>query len=160
MVTYPAPVGSKINLMLATISTIGGLVGLAISVALLALQTRAVAKQTQISNIIAGTNAIRDSLADLREINTIFVERPALRSYFYDSKPCPTRGRQCARALAVCEMFADALEVGLQSTASVPSSDSYDDWVSYSKYLLRHSPVLAQQVIEHPDWWPRTHKLL
>lgn len=58
--------------MLATISAIGGLVGLTISVMLLTWQTRAVAKQTQISNAIAGMNAIRDSTVDLREIYMAF----------------------------------------------------------------------------------------
>lgn len=59
--------------MLTTISAIGGLVGLMVSVLLLSLQTRAVVKQTKISNAIAGMSALRESTEDLRETFSVFL---------------------------------------------------------------------------------------
>jgi len=63
--------------MITTISAIGGLVGLAISIGLLAWQTRAVARQTGISNRIAGLPAINGVTAGLREVHLLFVSDPA-----------------------------------------------------------------------------------
>lgn len=64
--------------MITTISAIGGLVGLVISISLLAWQTRAVARQTEISNRIAALSAINGATAGLREVHLLFVSDPGL----------------------------------------------------------------------------------
>ena len=145
--------------MLTAVSAIGGLLGLAVSVALLALQTRAVVKQTTISNSIAGMGALRDSTTDLREIFAIFIDRPELRAYFYDGKLCPSRGRDRARVLTIAEMLADALETSHLATRLAPSSESHEDWIGYCHYMLHASPSVANLVRQHPEWWPILSRL-
>ncbi len=146
--------------MLTSISAIGGLVGLVFSVILLSFQTRAVARQTKISNSIAAMSAIRDSTTDLREIYSFFIDRPELRPYFYGAKPCPQWGRTRARVLTIAEMLADALESGHLATQLAPASESHDDWIDYCKSMLRTGPAFADLVRRYPAWWPRLHRLL
>jgi hypothetical protein len=146
--------------VLTAISAVVGLLGLAVSVALLALKTRAVIKQTMISNSIAGVSALRDSTTDLREIFAIFISRPELRAYFYGRKQCPLSGRKRARVLTIAEMLADALEAGHLATKLAPSSESHEDWIGYCRYMLDASPALASLVQQHSAWWPKLSKLL
>lgn len=54
--------------MLTQIATIGGLAGLIMSLILLAWQTRAVARQTEISNAIARASAISNSSSSFRQV--------------------------------------------------------------------------------------------
>lgn len=146
--------------MLTEITAIGGLIGLIASLVLLAWQTREVAKQTRISNAIAGAAGLGESTNHLREVLVLFVDRPELRSFFYDGKPCPRRGPQRIRVITIADMLADVLEVGLVTTRLIPSTESYEDWLRYSRYMLAHSPVLVDFVREHPDWFPQLALLL
>ncbi|MEZ0092865.1 hypothetical protein [Streptacidiphilus sp. EB129] len=148
------------GLMLAEIGTIGSLIGLIITLLLLGWQTRAVAQQTQIANNIAGAGVLHDALDDVRSVLLILVERPELRKYLYDNKPCPTVGLERDRILALVEILADALEAGLLSTRRVSASESFDDWSAYTSYMLAHSPTLASMVGQHEGWWPNMAKLL
>lgn len=131
-----------------------------ISTLLLAWQTRAVAEQARVSNAIAGTSVLHNSLEGIRAVFMLFVERPELRAYFYDGKPCPKRGATRARVLTIADMFADALEDGLVGTRLVPSSESTDDWIGYSQHVIRHSPALREILTTFPRWWPNLYNLL
>lgn len=146
--------------MITDITAIGGLFGLAVSIALLAWQSRAVAEQARVSNAIAGTSVLHDTLESVRAVYMIFFGHPELRQYFYDGAPSPRRGKQRARVLIVAELLADALEDGLLGTRLVPSSESFDDWTDYCRYLLQHSPALAEIIEWRPQWWPNLHRLV
>jgi len=112
--------------MLTTIATIGGLAGVIASVALLAWQTRAVARQTTSS---------------LRQILLLFVEYPELRPYFYESKLPPSRGLKRIRILTVAEMLADILEEGLSVDRLVRTVRIYEEWPLYCADMLSTSPA-------------------
>ena len=131
-----------------------------VSTLLLAWQTRTLAQQAKISNAIAGTSVLHDTLESVREIFMLFVERPELRAYFYENKPCPKRGSTRARLLTIADMLADALEDGLVGTRLVPSSESTDDWKDYSRYMVEHSPVLRELLASFPQWWPNLYSLV
>jgi hypothetical protein len=139
---------------LSQITTIGGLAGLIASVILLAWQTRSVAEQTKISNAIAGASVLEATTSDLREVLMLFVERPELRAYFYESKGLPTGVADRSRVIAVAEILGDALETGLVTNRLIPSTESFDDWAAYCQEMLRSGPTLAQLAWEHPEWWP------
>jgi hypothetical protein len=146
--------------VVTTITALGGLLGLVVSLGLLTWQTRAVASQTKISNALAGTTALAESAAALREIITLFIDRPDLRPYFYDGKALPRREAQRNRVLSVAEIFADTLEDGLVVTRLVPAAESQDDWIGYCRDMLGSSPALAKSVRSHPHWWPQLIHML
>ncbi|WP_406483235.1 hypothetical protein [Streptomyces platensis] len=133
--------------MLKTIVDVGGLVVLAASVLALTWQTK-------ISNDIAGASVLSNAMASDRDVDRVMLQYPGLRAYFYDDKPCPSRGRERERVLVLTGMYADVLEAGLMSTRRVRASESYEDWRSYSHFVLAHSPTMRAFVREHPDWWP------
>jgi hypothetical protein len=149
----------RMRVTLAQISTICGLIGLIASVLLLTWQTRAVAQQTKISNALAGASVLETSTADLREVLLLFVDRPELRAYFYDSKSPPAEANERARVTAVAEMLGDLLETGLVTNRIVPSTESFADWVEYSRQMLTLGPILRQVTDQHPEWWPRLAEL-
>ena len=138
---------------LTEVTTVGGLAGLIASVILLAWQTRSVAQQTKISNAIAGTSALETTTGDLREVLLLFVERPALRAYFYDSKSLPRSGHTRARVIAVAEILGDTLETGLVANRLIPTTESFDDWATYSGQMLVTSPALSRSYVTPRAEW-------
>jgi hypothetical protein len=153
-------VGLEAERMLTTITAIAGLLGFITSTLLLALQTREVAKQTRISNSIAGASTIREAMTTLRDSHhQILFDHPELRPYFYGGRPFPTNADDAPRLIAAADMLADCLEVALHATRYIPATESYEDWIDYSRYLLEHSPVLADLVHQHPVWWPHLAQL-
>jgi len=145
--------------MLTEIATIGGLAGLITSLILLAWQTRAVARQTEISNAIARASVISNSSSSFRQVILLFVEYPELRQYFYESKHVPARGYKRTRIISVAEILGDTLEDGLVVNRLVPNIRFHDNWSSYCTYMLATSPALNQIMHQHPDWWPRLQGL-
>jgi hypothetical protein len=145
--------------MLTEIGTIGGLVGLTVSIALLTWQSHSTAIQSKINNAIAAASVLDDYNTGLREIFAHFIARPNLRAYFYEGKPCPTRGQTCIRVLTIAEMLADTLESGLVAHRLIPASESYEDWQGYCRDILNTSPALAGLVRDHAAWWPQLARL-
>jgi hypothetical protein len=146
--------------MITTITAIGGLVGLVISIGLLAWQTRAVAQQTEISNRIAGLAAINGATAGLREVHLLFVSDPDLRPYFYDGKAYPRRRLRRDRVLTVAELLLDAMEDALCAHRLIPSSASMEDWTVYCEDMLIRSKVLNAILCRNPKYWPELYRLI
>lgn len=49
----------------------------------------------------------------------------------------------------------DVLSMALAAMDRLPSpSQDRTDWSSYTKYVLRNSPVVLDQVLQHCEWWP------
>jgi hypothetical protein len=140
--------------MVATVTAIGGLLGLIVSLMFLAQQTKAVSEQVRASNVINGTNGLDTCLNNVREIYFKMLEFPGMRAYFYDDKPCPDEDEERERVLIMAEMLADALETGLMATRRIQETESFDDWRDYCRFLLEHSPAMRSTIVEHPKWWP------
>jgi hypothetical protein len=145
--------------MLTEIATISGLAGLIISLSLLAWQTRAVARQTEISNAIARASAISNSSSSFRQVILLFVEYPELRPYFYDSKNLPAHGRKRDRIISAAEILGDILEDGLVVNRLLPNIRFHDSWPAYCSYMLVASPALIEIMHQHPGWWPALRSL-
>jgi len=144
---------------LTEFSTAAGLIGLIASVMLLAWQTRAVAQQTKISNAIAGASILEATTSQLREVFLVFVERPGLRAYFYESKRVPSGSQRRSRVIATAEILGDALEAGLVMKRLVPTTESLEDWAEYARQMLTTSPILHKLSRQHPEWWPELARL-
>ncbi|WP_406154959.1 hypothetical protein OG806_02260 [Streptomyces sp. NBC_00882] len=138
--------------MVTTVTAIGGLVGLIVSLVFLALQTRAVSQQVLSSNKLAGARVLDPRMAGLWEIHLKMLEYPGMRSHFYESVPVPTSDPHKERVMTFAEMMADVLGEGLQALERIPESDN-DEWVSYCRFVLDQSPAVLSFVEAHPDWW-------
>lgn len=144
--------------MVTTVTAVGGLVGLIVSLAFLALQTRAVSQQVLFSNNLAGTRVLDPTIAGLREIHFKMLEYPGMRSYFYEGAPVPTSDPDRERVMTFAEVVADVLGGGLQALERIPESDN-DEWGSYCRFVLDRSPAVLSLVDAHPDWWSHLSEL-
>ncbi|MER6959546.1 hypothetical protein [Streptomyces sp. NPDC000618] len=138
--------------MLAIVTAVGSLTALIVSVLVLAWQTK-------VSNDISGATVLGNAMASDRDVDRVMLQYPGLRAYFYEQKRCPRRGRERERVLILAGMYADVLEGGLMATRRVRASESHEDWLSYSRFILVHSPTMRSFVQDHPDWWPNLTKL-
>ena len=150
--------------MIGDVAAIGTLFGLIVSVVLLTWQTRAVARQAEITNSISAAEALNDALSGLRDVYRIYIDRPNIKAYFYANKALPRGASRRVRVLTLAEMLADCLETGLITTFLLRSAQSSEDWRNYCRFLLDHSPALRCLLRRHPDWWPHlvavtTHSL-
>ena len=140
--------------MVATVTAVGGLLGLIVSLIFLALQTRAMSRQVSSSNSLAGTQILDQTLAGLREVHFKMLEYPGMRSYFHEASPMRPPGTDRDRVLTFVELMADVLDTGIQAIERIPESDN-QEWVSYCRFVMSHSPALHDMVTSHSNWWPR-----
>lgn len=146
---------------MTTVTTLLGSIGLAVTVALLWWQTRAVARQTvtlnrqtEIANSAAGVQVHDAAVGSLRTVLLQLARRPELRPYFYEMKPCPARNGRRRAVLSLAEVFADVLETGLAAQKWAPETGALINWRTYCQYLLVASPTLRDTVRQWPGWWP------
>jgi hypothetical protein len=147
------------GLVITTVTAIGGLAGLIVSLVFLAFQTRAVSEQVRTANNMAGTRSLDPALTSLRDIHFKMLDYPGMRAYFYEGRPCPRRGVERERVLLFADMLADVLDSGIQATRRIPHNESTEDWVSFCRYVVNHSPALRTVVSEHSNWWPDLARL-
>jgi len=93
-------------------------------------QSRELANQTRFSNQLAATNAMRESLMDLHESLSVFLEQPELRAYFYQGVEPPSDRLEQARVETLAEMLADCLDASLQTARELPAFGSARDRAS------------------------------
>jgi hypothetical protein len=144
--------------MVANLVAIGGLIGLIASVGLLALQTRTLVEQTKISNAIARATVISNASGNLRQVFQIFIERPELQPYFYESKDPPLRGYKRARIITLAVILGDIFEDGLVAHNLLPTSRSSEAWAKYCGQVLNTSPIINDMMKRNPGWWPELRK--
>ena len=144
--------------MVANLVAIGGLIGLIASVGLLALQTRTLVEQTKVSNAIARATVISNAGGSLRQVSQIFIERPELQPYFYESRDPPLRGYKRARIIMVTLILGDIFEDGLVAHSLLPTSRTSEAWAKYCGLVLNTSPIMNEIMKRNPDWWPELRK--
>lgn len=118
-----------------------------------AWQTREAARQTKISNQATLQELRWAYVAGLREISGHLLQRPELRQYVLEGRPCPRDGEDRARVLLVAEMYADVLEAGLNGAKEMTPQEENEVWAAYCRDMFRLCPALADLVREHPGWW-------
>ncbi|MGH9021165.1 MAG: hypothetical protein ACRDV0_09140 [Acidimicrobiales bacterium] len=136
-------------------------VALVVSLLFLARQTRASALQALLANQIAGSEVKSDIFQTVDRILYQLVDHPHLRPYFYDGLEAPgadgATGDALVRnqVLSMAELFADAIERGLDSYRTVePAADFRTPMDDYTRDLLAASPALRGLVSDRPRWWP------
>ena len=145
----------------AIIAGVVSAVALVVSLLFLARQTRESTIQTHLANQIAGSQAKSEIYGKVDRIQYHFLDHPDLRKYFYDGAKLPEASTQLEvstlreRVLTFAELFADAIERGLDTYKSVdPASDFRSPMEFYTRDILATSPTLRRLVQDHPGWWP------
>lgn len=120
-----------------------------------ALQTRALSRQTAISNGISAASAIYNSIERLHNIGNLVYQDPDLGKYFHEGAPIPAEGSvKRNKVLILAHMYADCLDYGLMIKGLAPEAGSYDCWDAYAEGRLASSPAIRLVVSENPAWWP------
>lgn len=130
---------------------------LVISLLFLARQTRESARQSVLANQIAGSQVKSDIFQTVDRILYRLLDFPHLRKYFYEGAELPGADTPADRdqVLVTAELFADAIERGLDSYRTVePAGDFRTPMDAYTRDLLAGSPALRFLVEERPGWWP------
>ncbi|RNH98549.1 hypothetical protein EEZ25_25900 [Micromonospora aurantiaca] len=142
--------------------TILGFVSLmlvAVSLCFSAVQTREVAKQSRINNGIGSATALMEVNNLSRAWHDRLLENPPLRAYFFDRKPSAPTDTDRPVVITLAELLADVLERELQVAGLLPDFRFAHSWHRWPAHMLEQSPVLAEVVESHPDWWPTLHEL-
>jgi hypothetical protein len=137
-------------------ATIISAAAVVVSLVFVGWQSRELAKQTRTSNAIAATTAVTSTFDQLHRVLNHLIDDPGLWPYFYAGEQIPLREAKRRRVLVVAEKMADVLDAGLLATTLLPTTETYDDWVAYSRFLAEHSPVMVYVInLYEPPWWPR-----
>jgi hypothetical protein len=144
-------------LIVGTVSAIA----LVISLLFLARQTRESARQSLLANQLAGLQAKSEIYSTVDRILYQFLKFPHLRKYFYEGVDIPAEDHVEAGAgvrdqvLTFAELFADAIERGLDTYRSVdPAADFRSPMDTYAHDIVEGSPAIRFLVQTHPGWWP------
>ena len=93
------------------------------------------------------------------EIDKIFLERPHLRPYFYDSKdPSKIRDEKTLHeVMIVAEYQLDFFDLVMTQLDYIPTDeDSQEDKANWKKYFedsFAKSPALCKRIGDNPDWY-------
>lgn len=130
-----------------------GFMCVALSIVLLAGQTRQMVKQTRLSAY--------DSLASGEfAINNLFIQSPEMYPYFYEGMPITRDHPEYFKAVAVAIALADFLE----TTGAVVQKSNllhYPWWNSYMEDQFASSPILCQFLEAKRHWYdPRVYQAM
>ena len=144
-----------LGVLVTLILTSGSIFYLARQTKAVVEQARAAHEQVESSVRAAAVSANDTVLGALRQIHLLMIERPALRPYFYGSRPCPPQDDPlCPVVVTVGELLADIMNQGIVTHRANPQSTSADPWNDYCQTTLASSPVLRELIAAHPKWWP------
>ncbi len=149
--------------MFGTVMQILGLLGVAVSIVILAWQTRRLTQQTRASNLIATASLNHSATALLHGAWSFIAHDPALRPHFYDKLPCPEGHPNHAKALMVAEMAADAASFAILIAQLLPQTRHEErrrgDWSDTARFIVQQ-PIVQEIVRAHPRWWPALMEIL
>jgi hypothetical protein len=132
-----------------------GTIAVITSVLVFAWQARELAKQSRIANEVAGAETNRELLLMFRDVHRVFIDHPGLWPQFYDQAVQPPNADDEVRLRIVAEMYADALQVALESVNRLASYERYADaWRAYIGSMLASSQALRRVPRDHPEGWP------
>jgi hypothetical protein len=142
----------------ALIAAIVSAAALVVSLLFLARQTKESARQSALANQLTGVQATSEIYATVDRILYHLLEFPELRGFFYEGVAAPGEGddqQARARVLTIAELFANAIERGLDTYRSLePAADFRTPMDAYAGDIVDGSPALRSLVVAHPGWWP------
>jgi hypothetical protein len=123
-------------------------------------QTRILAEQTRISNIITATEVTHRIVSINYRLNEILFEHPRFRSYIYGNRPLPRREPLRSQVLTLAEMYIDMMTVTFDH-APIFSPSEYDCCCRYYCDLLAGSASLRYWYQESRQWYePHVRQIL
>lgn len=138
---------------IAAIVGAGGAVATAVSVLFLAKQTAEGRRQSELANRLALV-AVHDRIADLSLLaDSIFIERPELRKYFYhneDYKSLPPLEQE--RVIAIAEFLSDFIENTLLRELHL-TEISFISWSRARIQMVRDSPAVRDYLDRNRNWY-------
>lgn len=87
------------------------------------------------------------------EIDKTFIEYPAMRKYFKAEVRPPQGSHAHEQAQAIAMAMANALDHVVEHMRYM-KCDTRQAWRKYIAELYEQSPVFADLLKEHGDWWP------
>jgi hypothetical protein len=132
---------------LSLIVSAAGFIGLVITIRYLALQTQSSAQALE-SNTF-GTSATATFMID-----TIFIEHPDLRRYFYDMEEHIHPPEEAARIHAVAELMLDYFDYVLLQQQRSAQVHRHNFWSE--QYLIDSfsaSPILCEYLEQRKSWY-------
>ncbi len=138
---------------LTGITSLVGIIGLILTLLLMASQTRKLADQTMTANAIAHLDAHYGALERMHDLNRILLEFPRLQPYFLLGKECNPGNPDYDSARLLGEMFADVFDLGLELHRKIRDEVHRDCWDATIIEALTQ-PILYQIIISGAPWWP------
>lgn len=133
------------------------------SVLVLAIQTRAVARQSRVANEVAGTEAYRTIVFHWKEIFDVFIQYPELHAYYFDQTTAAPSATDSVRLKIIAEQHGDFLEVALATNETLGSSlDAVviGAWSDHVTSQIAASSALRAAIRANPGLWPPLHPFL
>jgi hypothetical protein len=135
-------------------------IAVVISVLVLALQARELAKQSRISNQVAAVQADRDVIGLMARTSDVFIRYPELRGEFFDQEP-QLSSHADARLRTIADQHADMLETLIDTTRKLgPYAFKQEEALAFANDTLASSTHLRAMIRESPGWWPPLEELV
>jgi hypothetical protein len=128
-----------------------------VSVLVLAIQTREVARQARVANEVAGTQAHREIIFWDMKRTDVFTERPELHAYYYDRTTETPSAADAVRLEVIAEQHASWLESALLTTQKLQSYSygaTIGEWSEYIGHEIEASTALRSIIRKSPGVWP------
>ena len=139
---------------LSLIVSAAGFLGLVVSIRYLIAQTRQVALQSQSSARALESNTFDASANATFMIDSIFIQYPELRKYFYETEERMPPQPEQDRLFAVVELMLDYFDYVLLQQRRSPALHPHNFWSE--EYLIDSfsaSPILCEYLARRKDWF-------
>ena len=126
------------------------------SVLVFAYQARELARQSRVGNEVAGTQAHRDLMFQLKKVMDVFIQYPELHACYFDQSPDPPSATDSVRLRVIAEQHADLLDVAsitIRQLASYEYMGRSTAWDDYITSTVGSSSIL-RSTIRDTGWWP------
>ena len=142
---------------------IAATIAVIISVLVLAVQTRAVARQARIANEVAGTEAYHAIVLHWKNVFDVFIQYPELHAYYFDQATGAPSADDSVRLRVIGEQHGDFPEAALATNETLGSSLEprvVGEWDDFIKSEVASSSVLRAAIRANPILWPPLHRVL
>jgi hypothetical protein len=135
-------------------------IAVVVSVLVLALQARELAKQSRISNQVAAVQADRDVVSLMARTSDVFIRYPELRGDFFDQEP-QLSSHADPRLKTIADQHADMLETLIDTTRKLgPYTFKQEEALAFASDTVASSSHLRAMIRENPGWWPPLEQLV
>jgi len=133
---------------------------LIVSVILLGLQVREMAKQSSHGARATLASVYQAMNDNMLQINRLFVERPLLRSYFYGEQELTDESpEERERVEATAELFINFIDNVLTQMPLLPSNLA-EPWRTYFGSVTTSSPVFRELWVRRREWYSEEMRAL